>query len=80
MNISELLGQEYLKQFTVVHWPTLFTPEWNNLAFSRCPFCNNKLVFTRNGKLAICKGLKHGKPFIIRGPKLQEIQTKLFMV
>lgn len=76
MDIKELLGIEYLNKFKVVHYDTLFPPDWKMLQVGCCPLCFNKLKHTRDGNIIMCIGKKHGKAFIITRKKYQEIIEK----
>lgn len=74
--IQELLGQEYLKRFKIYYPQILFEPNWNALKDYRCPICGLKLKFIKDNTLAICKGKKHLKQFVITSKKLIEIVYK----
>lgn len=77
MRISELLGEKYLERFRVYHEVTLFPPNWEALKKYRCPLCGNRLQLPRTGKLAMCKGIKHRKPFIIKTETLKKFSPTL---
>lgn len=75
-NIISKLGDEYMSRFRVFHAQTLFEPSWVNLKQNRCPLCGCKLKQPRGRIVAICKSVKHGKPFIIAVEKLNTINSK----
>lgn len=54
---------------------TLFDvePKWELLNEKRCPICANKLILPRTGRIAFCKGYKHGDKvkFVISRAKLE---------
>ncbi len=60
---------------------TLFpiNPEWAQLKTYRCPYCGNKLLYTRDRQRAYCKGKRHldGERFYLPSLKVEEIRTKL---
>lgn len=77
MKSLQELTEQYLKKFKVFLPTTLFPPDWNALKDKRCPICFNKLYFPRNGKIALCKGKKHKKPFAIRANIFKEVVDNL---
>jgi len=74
--IEDFLGKDYLKKLKVFHPVTLFPPNFAALKEYRCPLCGLKLKFTKNNKIAICKGSKHKKNFVIQSKRLIEILYK----
>ena len=77
--ILQILGEKYLSRFTVYHPETLFPPHWPALLDSRCPLCGNKLkwpIRMKHNRTFICSGVSHGKTFVIKGERLDQIKAK----
>lgn len=74
MEISNILGEEYLKKFKIYNSELLFEPFWDNLKINRCPICGNKLKFARSKPIVYCNGKKHAKTFIIQLDRLNKIK------
>lgn len=67
MNIPE----NYIDKFKYRPPITLFPLPFREAREQRrCPICSNKLRFPLKGNYAICKGVKHLKPFLILKNKL----------
>jgi hypothetical protein len=76
MEISELLGEEYLERFKVYHQATLFEPFWDALLLDRCPLCGSKLKKMKTKPLYYCKSIKHKRSFLIKQERLSEVKRK----
>lgn len=75
MDISQLIGEDYLKRFKVYFRETLFEPNWSALLNDRCPICGNKLKFPKAKVMAYCNGKKHTKNFVIMLQRLNKIKS-----
>lgn len=76
----ELDIDKMMKRFTVRQSDQLFDIEqkdmYASLKDNRCIKCGCRLVFTRNGKVAFCRSVKHKQQFLITVAKLNHINGK----
>ena len=70
------LPKDYLARFRIFYPTLLFEPAWKMLKEYRCPICGNLLKYPLGRKIAICRGKRHKKPFIINKVLLIKLATK----
>ena len=73
-NVSDFLGEDFLKRFRVFHPQTLFEPDWELLKQGHCPICRNKLKVSRSKPIVYCNGVKHKRNFVISKEKYNKIR------
>lgn len=72
-NINDFINEDFLKNFKVYYPQSLFEPDWEMLAYWRCPICRNRLKFPKGKSIAYCNGKKHMRTFIINKDKLVKL-------